>query len=755
MSTQITTIIDEILQKRKVSASEPKRVKEHLEQLELRIKALENMRLQILAKIDTNSNIKQELSNLDLKGLLEKITKEQELWENLYKRFMRDTLNIGVAGRTGQGKSTLLQQITGLTDEIPSKAGQPCTSVQSNIYHSDERDCAEVHFYSQTSFLEEIIRPYYQELGFTPPMSLKDFRGNPLPPKPANHPEPAKADSIYQHLQEYYNHFDQYARFLQTTEQIIKIQRGEIKNYVSQEYEQNKPINFKHLAVRRVDIFCRFPHDDVAKIGLVDTIGLGDTRLGDTQRLIQALAQDIDFILFLRYPEAQRYLWEDQDIKLYNVAFQSLQYKLPLEEWSFMLLNCDGTNAEKCKGLENTRVEKGIKVKKCLTANCNDKDEAKQVLTEVLSYLTNNIVSLDKKYMSASYEGLKKLQNEVNTELEKARNVLEQYGDGNAEYVKLREEFIKNLYDTIEQLRSKFREEPKQPDEYFKTQVDAAIQKCNQETGIPSGADLESLKNRHGSYAAAYAYAIHQMRPNLLKHFHPVEMGLKESLEKKKTEVAEVLINKLGLGGLTEKRGTEFLTILSEKIPSSSESLKLGFQFISSFQFLYKGMVQSYIWRMISELLPSDPNTMPSLSDPIKTANSSDSDKTANSSNPNDSDKTANSSDSNKTSEVPIDSQTILTNLQERHQKAVEQCKKSLDNLASSLSKVGLSMVEEFADHITRAAKIEQEWDIFLSKYRSQVWTELKELEQREEVTREWLKLIDEAVSINLTVTTF
>ena len=40
---------------------------------------------------------------------------------------------------------------------------------------------------------------------------------------------------------------------------------------------------------------------------------------------------------------------------------------------------------------------------------------------------------------------------------------------------------------------------------------------------------------------------------------------------------------------------------------------------------------------------------------------------------------------------------------------------------------------------------IEQEWDILLGKYRSQVWTEFKDLEERKELQQQWNSLVKEA----------
>jgi len=243
----------------------------------------------------------KRLAEIDFPGLLKRLAKEREVFDNLWKRFNRDMLNIGVVGRARQGKSTLLQSLTGLSDdEIPSSDGLPCTSVQSIIYHHPEdRTYAKVYLYSEEEFIEEVIAPYYQELSLgKPPRLLKEFR-KPLPPQPINPPNPAKAESVYKHLRDdYHAHIDKYEAQLQGKPREIKIPKEEIREYVSQKYDaQNNPLFFNHLAVRKVEIFCRFPHVNVEKIGLVDMPGLGDTRLGDEERMIKRLWQRM-WILF-------------------------------------------------------------------------------------------------------------------------------------------------------------------------------------------------------------------------------------------------------------------------------------------------------------------------------------------------------------------------------------------------------------------------------------------------------------------------
>lgn len=712
MSAELTSKIAEIIRKRKEIADEPKWEKERLDSLYGKISELERRRQQFMRSPGNNIDLVEGLKDIDFPKLLFFIEQEQQVWENLWKRFSRDTLNIGVVGLARQGKSTILQSLTGLSDdEIPSSDRMPCTSVQSNIYHiPDGETYALVYFYSEASFLNEVISPYYQKLGFaSPPKSLAEFR-QPLPPQPANLPNPAETEAIYRHLHDDYRaHIDQYSNLLQPQERVVKIAKNVIKKFVSQEYDaQGNPLNFNHLAVRKVEIFCPFPKIGVEKIGLIDTVGLGDTRLGDRERMIKALGQDTDFILFVRRPAYGGDSWGKKDTDLHDAAYEALKDRLLLEEWSFMVLNYDDNNKQQCKDLENTRIDKGIRVRECVTANCIDSAQANSVLEEAIDYLVDNLVRLDKQYMSACKSSLKKIQRQITAELEKARQALEQYGEEHGEYVKLRDQFMKDLYNKVEELRQKHREAPTQPDSYFQRQVDAAIKNCKNHPGLPSEDAIKSRLNQDG-IDAAYFWCIQQMRANLLKNFHLIENGLRESLETKKVEIADVL-RQLGISRMTEERGTAFFQTMAEQIPNNLSNLRLGFQFIYTFDILYKGFIQSIVWGHLSKSLPPNTNTILS---------------------------------------TPPDVKSIQEHLKNRHQEAVDKCEKALNILALAPIEIARTMVEEFADHITRAEGAKQEWDIFLGTKRSQIWPQLRELEQRKRVQQEWMTLVEEVMSIN------
>ena len=84
--------------------------------------------------------------------------------ERLEKRFNRETLNISVVGRARQGKSRLLQALSGLPNEvIPASDGGDCTGAKSVIANAPGHTRARVTFYNDTEMVSQ-IQKYLDEL---------------------------------------------------------------------------------------------------------------------------------------------------------------------------------------------------------------------------------------------------------------------------------------------------------------------------------------------------------------------------------------------------------------------------------------------------------------------------------------------------------------------------------------------------------------------------------------------------------------
>lgn len=396
--------IQEIISLRQPLAQKLTTVEENLNHLQITWHKLEDYRNQLQFKTQ-DEKVLSKLQEINFSDSKTKILELLEKLSKLSSRFQRETLNIGVVGRARQGKSRLLQSITGLVSgEIPDGDRQHCTGVRSTIHHNPHVETyGEVWFYTERSFLHEIIYPYYTTLDLgKSPISIQDFANNPLPTLRL---EGSENQAKYEHLKRYHIHFSEYSHLLKSPSPR-NIRQEEIRQYVAQDDENGERIYFNYLAVKEVKIVCQFPNKEVGQIAVVDMPGLGDTGIGDETRMIQTLAEDVDFVLFVKMPKPSGDYWADVDVKLYDTVNASL-VDLPVKLWSFMVLNQTnkdskyGDNSANCQDLIESMTEKHIHVSDYIIANCANPEEVNEkILEKTLDYLSNNINQLDQKYVT-------------------------------------------------------------------------------------------------------------------------------------------------------------------------------------------------------------------------------------------------------------------------------------------------------------------------------------------------------------------
>lgn len=719
-TTNRTEKIASIIDKRRPLAQKIQGVEANLRSLSSALSHLEDHRDRLLTRID-DQNARKRLQEIDFTAIQRKINTELHTLEKLKVRFCRDTLNIGVVGRARQGKSRLLQSLTGLTAaEIPDGDRQHCTGVRSTIYHNPNVNTyGEVWFHSERSFLQEVISPYYEKLRLgNQPITIEDFARKPLPSLPQDLPGYAEPGAMYEHLTRYHTHLEKYRHLLREPSPQ-RISRDEIREYVAQDTPDGQRIFFNYLAVREVKIFCNFPNADVGKIALVDMPGLGDTGVGDEDRMIKTLAQEVDLVMFVRMPKSSGDYWADVDVRLYDTACAAL-VDLPVELWSFMVLNQtsanskNGDNSNNCKDLAGTVTEKHLKVVNCLIANCADTEAANQVLDQALNYLVVNIISLDQQYGAFCQERLIQLHNSVNTELQKARDVLNLESQQNnwfPLFVQLFDQLWNDLTSGLERLLRQLKEQRNQQDGDFKQQVEAAIQTCRDDPGIPSLEQIEKRRDRVGGYPNAYYEYLNEIRAHLSQNFLLLDEALKQSLFQVKANVAQVLMSQGRLGGLTKGQKQEFLKEMTNIIPENLSKLKLGFHILSEFEISYRGLIQHRIRKYLDGLTPDETTLKLSASPSAK---------------------------------------EILANLKALHGEAVYHCETALENLLCEPSQAAFAIVEEFVDRVLRAEGAKTEWRIFLEEVRSEVWqTEFEQLGERTKMRLEWLNSVEQVAAAN------
>ncbi|MDY7014853.1 MAG: hypothetical protein SVX43_14865, partial [Cyanobacteriota bacterium] len=583
----------------------------------------------------------------------------------------------------------------------------------------------EVTFHSEPSFLNEVLAPYYAKLNLgLRPFSLDEFAAQPLPPLPPEGARPAELGAMYEHLRRYRTHLDRYRPLLQNPSPK-RIAREEIREYVAQDNARGDRVYFNYLAVREAKIVCTFPHSDVGQIALIDMPGLGDTGLGDEERLIQTLGQEVDIVLFLRLPRPPRDYWADVDVQLYDLASSALA-ELPLKRWSFLILNRTtedspiGDNAPYCADLAATRAEKHLYAIDCILANCADAREARdRILDPVLDYLASEIQSLDREYAASARESLFQVQKTVELELKKARQIFDRAAVPSREFplfVQLFDRLWDDLATGLERLLERLREQRDLQDEDFKQQVEKALQACRDDPGLPSEEEIETRRDRAGGYPNAYYQYLNEIRAHLSQHFLSLDEGLKRGLDRARSQVADVLIDCGRLGHLNEARGSDFLTVFAELIPDEflpgqPSELKRGVQILASFDLSYRGLIQHRIRQHFDDLTPDETSLQLSASPSAK---------------------------------------EVLTCLTSLQAEAVYRCETALDDFLAEPSQAAFAIVEEFLDRVLRAKDVKNEWRIFLEEARAEVWPqEFQQLGEKTRSRQNWLGSVERATLNN------
>ena len=730
------TKIQQIVQKREPLVSKIKQVNNNLTTLKGNIDTLESLRVRLMGE-SKEAAVIDFLRTVNLADISVNISHQINRLTDLMNRYQRGTINIGVVGLMGQGKSTFLQRISGLGDDvIPAKEGAACTACKSKIEYKEGETEGEVTFHTQESFLTTVITPYYEALKLTPPQTIEDFE-KPLPVLDfSNEPGDAPLKSIYGHLKDdYHDHLQQYKHHLQigSPKILSSVPKSEIYKYVSQPRdEEENLICFDHCAVNSVKISCPFPNQDVQQIALVDVPGLGDTRLGDEQLMRETLGQEVDLVLFIRRPDPVRQQWDDRDTKLYRTAYKALD---SLNKRSFMVLNnLRGTNLKACQVHKNTIQSKHIDVVRCEIANCNDSNEANRVLDLVLDYMIDNITSLDEKYVRTYQEELNKLQQRVTQELAKAR---QDWTTGLSKSYVNEQDKIYSLYEdswfaityNLDRLVDNLNSEKNEDENNFRQEVISVIENCKNDKGIP---DIEQILvgyiKQKKDWQITYSNYLHDVRTHLTRNFTSMENGMSRKVEEAKEKVSQSLRESLNLGNipqLVNLQGSQFLKKLVEIIPDndSLKPLKQPLEALANFEMTYRNHIRSVVRDYLDNFNPNKTNMKLTQIPGGKEDTPEIKQKKA---------------------------EEIQHNLEIIHGEVIFHCEVELPSkISSKPGKEILIEIEEFVDQITRSEGVKRAWEIFLYEQKFYIWPEEFGGDTEQNHRQQWLNAVEQVAQVN------
>lgn len=343
----------------------------------------------------------------DPSAFILQLQKCQKECERLEKRFNRDTINISVVGRAGQGKSRLLQSISGVeNDIIPADTGGDCTGAKSTIANADGPMHARIRFYTEQEIIDQ-VNGYLNKIGTS--FSVGSISQIPSIPIDTITVSTTTQESLLEHLKKYVEHYDEYSKAL-GQEMVITV-RDKIRYYVAQ-YATGDPNThyYAYLGVKEVTIYTPFPTADAGKIMLVDTIGLGDTSMNLEEKMLDTLANDSDSAIVVRKADAQRDGIKNEDNQLYDMLAKALGDS-GLEYWLFYVVNsCAALNNIKTgeillEALKNKQQSGAQQFADVKLVDCANEDEVREkLLLPMLNFLATNLTHVDNNLMKSANE---------------------------------------------------------------------------------------------------------------------------------------------------------------------------------------------------------------------------------------------------------------------------------------------------------------------------------------------------------------
>ena len=337
-------------------------------------------------------------------------------------RLQRSGINIAVAGEARQGKSQILQVLTGLGDEqIPTGAHGFCTAARSIVRNSDFQK-AEVFFMAEHDFLEKRILYAYKPvgsadgaLGLSPaPKSVQAFLDSEIPPLPSGK---GTKDSDEKRL---WNNLNLMRRQLRENRGLldllgaspISVEMSELRHYLT----KDKGDTFYYV-VDHVAVDTPFGADIPKGVTVFDLPGLRDPEPGIKETMVKSITDEADLILLIRRPDSMGDDWGDNDdeiTKLINHVYRDMNVEP--NEWVQLVLNKVvpdperdkdnpiASNEENVKEMEQTAKEKeGLDPCVC---NCRDASDVQQMIDVNIDRLVRKARRIDSLLIEKANQSL-------------------------------------------------------------------------------------------------------------------------------------------------------------------------------------------------------------------------------------------------------------------------------------------------------------------------------------------------------------
>ncbi|MDR2754351.1 MAG: hypothetical protein LBC20_01470 [Planctomycetaceae bacterium] len=500
--------------------------------------------------------------------------------EQLQRRFSRSTLNIGVVGNAGQGKSTLLQKLTGLADEeIPTGAKGDCTGAAAIIENADVTEAyADLEFYSESEFLEQVVAPYYRNFGLPQPSTLSAFA--------ESLPDEVKTQERYdeiEFIERLQKSLNEYRPFFSELQKRIK--KSEIRKFTAKSDENGNHLSF-WAAVKSARVYCRFPSLAGEKISVGDTPGLGDRAVLEAEeRLMKDFGRSIDAIIMLRKVKERGI--RKEDVRLFSLVKAAIP-ELPAEKWTYFIVNVFASDkqvpatTEALKFLPEDFRNSSLKnITEYIELDCSDTTAVHKEFDRILNGIAGNQSALDQILYTKRFEEVQRLLHSVTDLAVKLSALFPKHLSNDNNFVLAQSMFRNtisgNLAVKLGDLAATKKEAQYRPNEVFLNAVKKIETDLKTIPGLPEPMDMKRAANQD-SLVGAFSLYCQSIRRLTVKYFNDLDFVLHKIFEDLQNEVKQCFIaedgGKLGNVVFQQENGKEksWWTLFADEIAALGET---------------------------------------------------------------------------------------------------------------------------------------------------------------------------------------
>lgn len=603
--------IDRIITNRKEKRASLQKRKDHMQDLKNQLKSFSS------ALVMQTRDIKDEqlraqygavFGGVNTMPVQKKVDQMLRKLDEGIKRFERDYISIATVGKERQGKSQFLQSVGDLDNSIiPAYDATSCTGATSIIWNdlTVPRGTVKATItFRQPQELLDIVTPYIREIDPTYlddfPLQFEDVGYINLAQLRVNmEAGNANQATAEKHLTNIVEHFDEF-RDLFGASPLTLTDPDLIKTYVAQ--NNGKDISdpgvefyYKYLAVARADIYCPF-FTDTGKVRLVDTVGIGDTKFGIEDMMLNTVDKECDAAIVVTRPISGI---QSTDLDLYN----SLRDKFKLRDtsqWLFYLVNhFKGQNDNTVEAFHNDIVKAKWAVADCRIVDASDQTVVRDhFVMPMLQTLLKNMDAIDGAYLSEIDE----MEKEVRVELQRFVDQLPTLQSVNTNAILGKEaaekgkQCFNRMANDLKRAVYYWSQEKEKPNTALWNSVQAILN--NIDTIIPTPERINELACSSGAITgeSIWEMILHYVRNAITDRFIAIDNVLeRETLEFKNSLVKTLYheLRQLSVEGdepasEEECDMVEWLKTMMDGILSSNDQyiqIRKGFNFLYRFEF--------------------------------------------------------------------------------------------------------------------------------------------------------------------------